>query len=330
MNENEQAYYLTILANYSLPKVLSVETRDSGMNNTTRYAVLEDRSVRVLRIYENHQDLDKLRAEHEVLLQLQRQVLPFAVPYPVTTKSGLTWVEAEDGKLASLFPYLNGSRPSSDLHEMASEYGRVVGSLVQAMAVLEVKESPAYPPYDERLDTPREILLAVENDFETHPVLASLMEDVRYLIDRFKALQEKAEEVRGLPRQWIHGDFSYANALVEGNRVSAVLDFEFATRDIRAMELAVCLAEQLSAPGGISSSSMTDMLSGYQSVFPLEASELRLLPPLIQLRKLDVFLHFWERFTAGLDPVQVLMEQTERAAAVCRFVDEHVSSFIAD
>lgn len=41
------------------------------------------------------------------------------------------------------------------------------------------------------------------------------------------------------PKQLIHGDLHYDNVLVDDEKVSGLLDFEFAAFDWRAMELAV-------------------------------------------------------------------------------------------
>jgi len=321
MDSREQNDYLPIFTHYSLPRVSAIEVRDSGMNNTTRYAVLEDGSVRVLRVYENHRDAAKLRTEHKLLLRLRDRELPFAVPCPIRTASGSTWVEAPSGKPAALFTYLEGARPAGERRDLAAEYGRTVGRLVQALEGLELAEPPAYPAYDELLDTPPMELEAVAAAFHRSPALADAAEDADYLLRKLTSLRNKADEIRGLPRQLIHGDVSYANVLAEGNTITAVLDFEFATRDLRAMELAVCLAEQLSVPGALSANMAREMIAGYESVLPLEEAERRMLPFLVQLRKLDVFLHFWRRHEAGLDPAEVLIEQTKRSARVSRYLD---------
>lgn len=43
--------------------------------------------------------------------------------------------------------------------------------------------------------------------------------------------------------QLIHGDLHYDNTLVDGDRVTGLLDFEFCAVDYRAMELAICLSK---------------------------------------------------------------------------------------
>ncbi|PAK55883.1 hypothetical protein CHH75_01060 [Paenibacillus sp. 7541] len=326
MDSMNQEYYQAILAAYPLPPVSQIEARESGMNNTTRYAVLEDGQTIVLRIYENHRSTLKLAAEHELLLQLaQQQLLPFLIPCPLRTDQGRTWTTANDGKLAALFTYLPGIKPAADRHDLSYAYGQVVGQLTQAMEKLQLEAAPAYPPYDELLgpDT-EEVAATARNLYASDPALTALAEDADFLLKVLAALNRYADAIRCLNRQWIHGDVSFANVLIEPEGViRAVLDFEFATRDSRAMELAVCLAEQLSAPGGLSLIVIHELLAGYRSVRPLESEELKLLPELLQLRKLDVFLHFLHRYQEGLDPAPVLLDQTRKSAAVCRFISSH-------
>lgn len=314
-------YIQAILEAYPLPPCLGIEERDSGMNNTTRYVLLPDEQVRVLRIYENHRSTDKLAAEHELLLLLAKQELPFAVPCPLRTRQGGTWTVAPDGKLAALFTYLSGVKPTPDQHHLAYAYGLATGQLTQAMEGLRLEAAPAYPPYDELLggDT-IEAAESARRLYHADPDLASLAGEANFLLDILTSLSSRAESIRRLARQWIHGDFSHANVLMDGGSVSAVLDFEFATHDLRVMELAVCLAEQLSAPGGLSRSVVVEMLAGYRQARELTADELACLPELLQLRKLDVFLHFLDRYQAGLDPATVLRDQTRKSATVCRFI----------
>ncbi|MFD1176645.1 phosphotransferase [Paenibacillus puldeungensis] len=321
MDTTNQVYYRAILAAYPLSPVLRIEERDSGMNNTTRYVILEDGQVQVLRIYENHRSTMKLATEHELLLLLARQKLPFQTPCPLQTRQGETWTTAPDGKLAAVFAYLPGVKPAEDRHDLSYAYGRAVGQLTLAMEGLQLEAAPSYPPYDELLgpDT-EEAAVSARRLYKTDPALSAIAEETEFLLDVLDSLTNHAESIRRLERQWIHGDFSHSNVLVEDGEIRAVLDFEFVTLDLRAMELAVCLAEQLSAPGGLSRKVVKDMLAGYHSVRRLEAEELELLPELLQLRKLDVFLHFLNRYQTGLDPASVLKDQTIKSAAVCRFI----------
>ncbi|MCL6457924.1 MAG: hypothetical protein K6T85_07955, partial [Gorillibacterium sp.] len=65
------------------------------------------------------------------------------------------------------------------------------------------------------------------------------------------------------------------------------------------------------------------VLAGYGSRHKLTKVETLLLPELTKLRRLDVFLHFWNRYQAGLDPVDILQDQILRSTRTCQYINEH-------
>lgn len=88
-----------------------MDQQGNGMNNTTRF-VLAGGERYVLRIYETHRDEDKVRYEHAVLLRLVEQRLSFGTPVLARAKNGETFVYTTEGKLAALFRYQEGVRPT--------------------------------------------------------------------------------------------------------------------------------------------------------------------------------------------------------------------------
>ncbi len=127
-----------------------------------------------------------------------------------------------------------------------------------------------------------------------------------------------------LPRQWIHGDIGFTNALARGEKVTGVLDFEFCTRDLRAMELAVVLPELITEESSEQSLRQIRLFTeGFGSKQGLTAEEISYLPDLMQLRMVDVYLHFAERFRQQLDPLTEWSGHTRRAAFVCRWIEDN-------
>jgi Ser/Thr protein kinase RdoA (MazF antagonist) len=55
----------------------------------------------------------------------------------------------------------------------------------------------------------------------------------------------------GLAKQVIHGDLHFLNVMVEGDKVSGLLDFEFCVYDWRVMELAVALVRDAGRGGDV-------------------------------------------------------------------------------
>ncbi|GIO16061.1 hypothetical protein J19TS2_56160 [Cohnella xylanilytica] len=292
---------------------------ESGWNNTTRYVSAEGRRY-VLRVYETHQDPDKIRFEHEALLALASGgKLPFAVPAPVRDREGRTFVRLDDGtgRYACLFAYAKGRRPDSTAPAVARAVGEAVGRLSAALADVRPGLEPAYPPYYE-MDLahascpPEKIAAFCESPPDGFRPLAS---QLRRLNEALRDFRVHLPKLRRLPHQLIHGDINDSNLLVkleDPASIAAVLDFEFCTRDLRAMEPAVVLSGMLDADGA--EDAIPEFLEGFAGRIRLGADEAEAIPLLIRLRKLDVFVHFLGRRLDGVDPEETLREQAESAA----------------
>jgi len=285
----------------------------SGVNNTTMIITDEVRTY-VLRIYETHRDEAKVRAEHETLLALAGLPKPFRTPLPIATADGHTFTRTPDGKIAALFAYMDGTHPAFQQLDQMRSFGQTVGALTNALAAVKPAQSSdsEYRPYYE-----------IEH---THPqcppekVLAFCAEPPEPFAMHHDALRQAGRAIEGilaqraafdkLPHQLIHGDLNASNILAgsEHGPITAVLDFEFVTRDLRAMELAVCLSDLID-PGAADSATWPALEAfslGYGSVMRLADDEIAAVPALIALRRLDVFIHFLGRYWDGVDSAEQL------------------------
>lgn len=281
-----------------------------GWNNTTRF-VDHDHERYVLRVYETHQDPSKIEFEHAVLLDLAEAGLSFRTPVPLHTTKGETLVRLEDGsgRYACLFAYIEGVRPADQDVRPLSAFGETAGELSAALAVIAPKRKPAYRPYYELgeaypLCTPERVA-----DLCSNPP-AELSKSVPYLTLMAEAHAEILRELgnlRGLPHQLVHGDLNASNLLVRADEpevVEALLDFEFCTYDVRAMDAAVILS---GLPEG--EAALRLFAEGFRKRIVLSEEELHAIPLLMRLRKVDVFLHFLARYWEGIDSFAVLEEQ---------------------
>lgn len=333
------------------------EEGQSGMNNTTRRIRYGGKRY-MLRIYNTHRDPEKARFEHLVLRKLAEHVPPlsFRVPVPLAARTGETvvWVGAmegtegteegmdgkggAEGRLAACFRYIEGRRPDLENRFEAEVFGAAVGELLGAMSGVEKglgqDLTPQYPPYYELGSAhPRCSLPEVARFCACPPELfAGERENLRFLADEVERINGKLDGLRSLPHQLIHGDLNATNALVREDgapAMAALLDFEFATVDLRAMEPAVCLWGLV--PAGKPSDGMEESAweglrafwRGFRSQAALEPAELEAIPLLMQLRSLDVFLHFLGRYLDGVDGSGVLAGQIPDTAARMRFVTRH-------
>ena len=128
------------------------------------------------------------------------------------------------------------------------------------------------------------------------------------LPDLFEALRGMEQ----LPHQIVHGDVNASNVLVnqEGN-MSAILDFEFATWDLRVMELAVPMSDMLTMDKSEEWmwQAQDNLVKGFREKVKLTDDELKSIPQLILLRSLDVVMHFISRMLEGTDEPEVAAGQ---------------------
>src|SRR5439155_22894601 len=77
--------------------------------------------------------------------------------------------------------------------------------------------------------------MAALDDLDLGPYRAGTIELFDRIITSHDALASS------LPLQIVHGDFGYINVLLEGDKVTGLLDFEFAEPDMRAADLACAI-----------------------------------------------------------------------------------------
>jgi len=306
----------------------SMRIGTGGMNNTTRFVVV-DGICYVLRVYETHRDLAKIQYEHEVLRALSQQKLPFRLPVPMELPDGGTVVRTADGqgKLAALFTYTEGCNPTWTSLAQLQQFGETVAQLSEALARIEVGIPPVYPPYYEIEHIHPRCTPETINAFCTAPpeAFAALRSTLLYIHERFNSFYQEIPHLKQLPHQLVHGDINGSNMLVHSDgRIAAVLDFEFVTKDVRVMELAVCLSDLIdpALPADETWRKCAALYQGYSQYISLQADELRLLPILIELRRLDVYVHFLGRYLDGVDDPGVLTGMIRSTAAKVQWLAE--------
>lgn len=290
-----------------------------GWNNTTCFVHSGDRRS-VMRIYNTHRDKAKIQFEFAVLNSLQRMPLSFKVPEPIITSLGDYMVQIQDGsdRYACLFAYIEGVRPEEDNIQSVFSFGEKAGELVNALAICPVGMDPVYPPYYELLQSYPACSEAFILDFCQRPpqALSDLREALLVLEEAYVDICGKLDSLKMLPRQLVHGDLNFSNLLVDtddSSQVIALLDFEFCTQDVRAMEPAVVISGFLGV--GNEREFIQRFCEGFASRVRLSPEEIAAIPVLMRLRMVDVFLHFTSRYMKGTDDVHVLREQIDSLAA---------------
>jgi homoserine kinase type II len=120
-----------------------------------------------------------------------------------------------------------------------------------------------------------------------------------------------------LPQQLAHEDFDPGNVLMEGTRVTGVLDFEFCARDLRVMDLTVALTwwPVRHYATGAEWSIIAALARGYARHITLADDEIEALPTLFRLRACTSLIHRLGRSRQGLSPQQEALNRAEAAIA---------------
>ncbi|CAM3614999.1 phosphotransferase [Marinicrinis lubricantis] len=312
MNKADESFIYTLCEQAFPGERWTMKAGKSGMNNTTRY-VETSRGKYVLRIYETHRDRDKVEVEHEILKQLSRMDLPFRVPKPYEVNGSTIMYVQDSDQIASWCEFIPGDNPVFDREDTVISFGRVTGELIDAFESMRLDKPVIYPPYYE-LDKahpscpPEKIAAFCEAPGAVFHVYQSGLKRVK---EQLEVLAQWLPRMRALPHHMIHGDLNASNVLTsDGVNLDAVLDFEFATRDVRVMELAVALSELTAKE--LNQTVFWDMVhcftQGFAEKKRLSKLELEAVPILMKLRRLDVFVHFLGRYLDGVDDHDVLLQ----------------------
>ncbi|RAU90973.1 phosphotransferase [Paenibacillus sp. YN15] len=318
-----------------------LEDCGGGTNNTTGLLTSGGKKY-MLRLYNTHEEREKAEFEHRLLEALGRLApgLPFGVPQPAEGAAGTSLIRLAGGKLAAMFRYLDGVTPDFGRPAQAEAFGRAAGELSRALERLEQQEQleaagldlPAYPPYYALASAHPSCGLDEVSRFCGEPPeeFAGCREALLVLGRQLEELAPVLDGLAVLPHQLIHGDLNASNALVAGDgEIAALLDFEFVTRDLRAMEPAVCLWGLLPEAGADAAGTaqtwacLKAFWRGFAAVRLLSAEERRVIPELMQLRSLDVFLHFLGRYRDGVDDASMLLRQIPDTASRLEQVERH-------
>ncbi len=283
-----------------------------GTNNAIWRADAADGQSYVLRLSTDLTRIPHIHYEAELLQALSQQNLPFHLPVPLRANNGEIVVlfehEQEASALATLSPLLPGylqDRPP-ERHDplSASHAGLTLALLDHALATLPELQLPdGYTP----LPTFGELA-------HWHPLVSDPLSAVEQLpIDCEQAkqirtfLNDVIESVSGLyatlPRQILHRDYDPGNILLDQQRVTAVLDFEFAGRDIRVLDL--CVALSWWPADLLGTGKEWDLIdafgTAYTHQFFLSEEELLAIPVVFRLRDATSFVHRMGRYLAGME-----------------------------
>jgi Ser/Thr protein kinase RdoA (MazF antagonist) len=293
----------------------SLRRAELGLNNESYFVDAADGQF-VARIYRNTADPARVRYEHELLAHLALQELPFAIPTLVKTTAGdtLAVLETPGGpRLAALFERIPGEPARLDAPH-ARLAGRALAQLDAAFGQLRIPLRAPGTIRDVHPLVPDPIDALVELD------LGDRYGAARMLFEQVDAAH--AALVGSLPLQIVHGDFAFINVLLDGGRVTGLLDFEFAGPDIRAADLACAL--YITTVRGDPTQRwplLEALVTGYRRSLPLDPAEAAAIPDLMRRRSAFGLIHWIGRFRQGIASRQEPLDRIARGATLTEWLD---------
>lgn len=236
-----------------------------------------------------------IRYEHRLLGWLAACELPFAVPTPLLNRDGDTlW--ASDNGLHAIFPFIPGTPPDYANPQQLENVGVALAELQPVLAAYPTDSRPDMAGFYQLAQTHPAIsnphsLLPADLDLPDGEPFASLLVWWR---EEVAAVQDFIDgPFQSLPQQVIHGDFVPSNTLHTGDRLTGIVDFEFAGPDVRALDVASALYFSLRVWKGDDPWPRGEaLIRGYTGSTRLTDTERAALPWLMRLRN-AVSKIFW-------------------------------------
>jgi Ser/Thr protein kinase RdoA (MazF antagonist) len=294
---------------YGLARIHGASLLDGGERN--RVLRLEcEQGVFVLRVSPPGVPTDSIAYEH-ALMRFMHGYLP-QVPCPIAGRDGSTWFQHEN-RLATLFPFMPGRMADRECAWVRQEAARVLARIHRA--ALDYPDRSPRPGYPSLRDLDWE-----ENRMWSWPAVRSyLSQDARgpggamsdeppevtaaykrEIVDRLPQIERERENMRGWVAQVagsgralhlapIHGDYYRRNLLVEGEAITAILDWDECQPEWLALELGRALWEfcKCKRTHSLQVTNASAFLQAYQDAGgPVAEAEFDLLVPFIRCTRL--------------------------------------------
>lgn len=267
----------SFLAEYELGEAVAFKGIAEGVENSNYY--LETTSGRyILTLFEKRANPDDL--PYFIALKQHLSEHGFSCPLPVAAKDGEA-LRTLAGRPAVIVTFLQGLSPRVPNAKQCRELGAGLARLHEASATFSMtRQNDLGPSSWPNLWNGR---ASIADDLQAE-LSAKIDQDLTD-IGAAKSLSDD------LPRGTIHADLFPDNAFFLGDRFTGAIDFYFACTDALAYDLAICMnAWAFETDGAFNFSKGANLIAGYESVRPLQASERSAFPLLCRGAALRFFL----------------------------------------
>ena len=258
------------LSDYSLGQLQELQGIASGIENTN-YFVTTTNGRFVLTIFEKL-NADELPFYLNLMAHLARHGIPCPNPMANRTNQFLGTIK---GKPACIVSRLNGKSTVTPTAEQCTAIGAMLGQM-----------HIAGQSFSQVMPNPRGAAWRASSAPQVRPFLDSRQ---AALMDSEIALHARNDLAR-LPQGVIHADLFRDNVLLEGDRISGLIDFYFACSDALLYDVAITVNDWCTYPDGTLDAAKTQaLLRAYDKVRPLVKSETGAWPLLLRAAA----LRFW-------------------------------------
>ena len=267
----------SFLAEYELGEAVAFKGIAEGVENSNYY--LETTSGRfILTLFEKRANPDDL--PYFIALKQHLSENGFSCPLPVAARDGEA-LRTLAGRPAVIVTFLQGLSPRVPNARQCRELGAGLARLHEASATFAMtRQNDLGPSSWPNLWHGR---ASIANELQAE-LSAKIDQDLAD-IGAAKSLSDD------LPRGTIHADLFPDNAFFLGDRFTGAIDFYFACTDALAYDLAICMnAWAFETDGAFNFSKGANLIAGYESVRPLQASERSAFPLLCRGAALRFFL----------------------------------------
>lgn len=309
-----------LLANWPIGSAVTITSLAGGTNNQAWSVETKSGTAYVLRLISGVANLPRFRYETALLTILQNKFLPFSLPHPLLASDGESFVLVEGANaemaIATLTPFLPGSIPARSSSNIAS-VGVALAQLDTALATVPGSSLPA---------NAGEAAFMYGDLCHCHPLVPNPLAITEQLLEPDQArlvcailrqsLRDwEALSTQSLPQQLLHRDCGPGNVLMERERVTAILDFEFAAVDRRIFDLCVAISWwPVRLMGTGQEWELIDAFGqAYTAHFPLAEEELLILPVALRMRDTTSLIYRMGRYLAGLETEKTVQERVQHS-----------------
>ncbi|BAZ47355.1 homoserine kinase (plasmid) [Chondrocystis sp. NIES-4102] len=273
----------------------AVYTPVNGGTSNTVYLVDTATAQFILKFYSPTVSDSQINYEHSLLRILQQSSLSFKIPAPIPTQDNQTLVAIETKQQnyrIALLPKLSGKTLDRQNDKQIYAAGLTLGELHHKLILFDSNGKLAQLPAWGNLSKIHHLIQKPQN----LPQILNLgLEEellLRKMVDRLIEIVPCL--YADLPQQTIHADYISANILVEENIVAGILDFEYATYDLRLLDFLGSLAELASVPWRCTNfkDRVRNFSQGYQKNMILNSLEIEAIPIVWQLQKISTLIYW--------------------------------------